>query len=71
MRSAGPYAIVTRQSLGDKAQFDGQRFGEMKVQALEAYGAAYTLQEVLTFKPDNIVGRVKTYETIAKGQNTP
>lgn len=70
-RSVGPYAVVTQQPLGGKAQFGGQRFGEMEVWALEAYGAAYTLQEILTVKSDDTVGRVKTYEAIVKGQNVP
>ncbi|MBR0401960.1 MAG: DNA-directed RNA polymerase subunit beta, partial [Lachnospiraceae bacterium] len=70
-RSTGPYSLVTQQPLGGKAQFGGQRFGEMEVWALEAYGAAYTLQEILTMKSDDIVGRVKTYEAIIKGQNVP
>ena len=70
-RSTGPYALVTQQPLGGKAQFGGQRFGEMEVWALEAYGAAYTLQEILTVKSDDVVGRVKTYESIVKGQNVP
>ena len=70
-RSVGPYALVTQQPLGGKAQFGGQRFGEMEVWALEAYGAAYTLQEILTVKSDDVVGRVKTYEAIVKGQNIP
>ncbi len=70
-RSTGPYAMVTQQPLGGKAQFGGQRFGEMEVWALEAYGAAYTLQEILTVKSDDVVGRVKTYESIIKGQNVP
>ena len=70
-RSTGPYSLVTQQPLGGKAQFGGQRFGEMEVWALEAYGAAYTLQEILTVKSDDIVGRVKTYEAIVKGQNIP
>ncbi len=70
-RSTGPYALVTPQPLGGKAQFGGQRFGEMEVWALEAYGAAYTLQEILTVKSDDVVGRVKTYESIVKGQNVP
>ena len=70
-RSTGPYSLVTQQPLGGKAQFGGQRFGEMEVWALEAYGAAYTLQEILTVKSDDIVGRVKTYESIIKGQNIP
>ncbi len=70
-RSTGPYSLVTQQPLGGKAQFGGQRFGEMEVWALEAYGAAYTLQEILTVKSDDVVGRVKTYEAIIKGQNVP
>ena len=70
-RSTGPYSLVTQQPLGGKAQFGGQRFGEMEVWALEAYGAAYTLQEILTMKSDDVVGRVKTYEAIIKGQNIP
>ena len=70
-RSTGPYSLVTQQPLGGKAQFGGQRFGEMEVWALEAYGAAYTLQEILTVKSDDIVGRVKTYESIVKGHNVP
>ena len=70
-RSTGPYSLVTQQPLGGKAQFGGQRFGEMEVWALEAYGAAYTLQEILTVKSDDIVGRVKTYEAIIKGENIP
>ena len=70
-RSTGPYSLVTQQPLGGKAQFGGQRFGEMEVWALEAYGAAYTLQEILTVKSDDVVGRVKTYEAIIKGQNIP
>ena len=70
-RSTGPYSLVTQQPLGGKAQFGGQRFGEMEVWALEAYGAAYTLQELLTVKSDDIVGRVKTYESIVKGDNVP
>ena len=70
-RSNGPYSLVTQQPLGGKAQFGGQRFGEMEVWALEAYGAAYTLQEILTIKSDDIVGRVKTYEAIVKGHNVP
>ena len=70
-RSTGPYALVTQQPLGGKAQFGGQRFGEMEVWALEAYGAAYTLQEILTVKSDDVVGRVKTYEAIIKGENIP
>ena len=68
-RSTGPYSLVTQQPLGGKAQFGGQRFGEMEVWALEAYGAAYTLQEILTMKSDDVVGRVKTYEAIIKGNN--
>ncbi|MBQ1406958.1 MAG: DNA-directed RNA polymerase subunit beta, partial [Eubacterium sp.] len=68
-RSTGPYSLVTQQPLGGKAQFGGQRFGEMEVWALEAYGAAYTLQEMLTVKSDDITGRVKTYESIVKGDN--
>ena len=70
-RSTGPYSLVTQQPLGGKAQFGGQRFGEMEVWALEAYGAAYTLQEILTVKSDDVVGRVKTYESIVKGENIP
>jgi DNA-directed RNA polymerase subunit beta len=70
-RSTGPYSLVTQQPLGGKAQFGGQRFGEMEVWALEAYGASYTLQEILTVKSDDIVGRVKTYEAIVKGENIP
>ncbi len=70
-RSTGPYSLVTQQPLGGKAQFGGQRFGEMEVWALEAYGAAYTLQEILTVKSDDVVGRVKTYEAIVKGENDP
>jgi len=70
-RSTGPYSLVTQQPLGGKAQFGGQRFGEMEVWALEAYGAAYTLQEMLTVKSDDVVGRVKTYESIVKGENVP
>ena len=70
-RSTGPYSLVTQQPLGGKAQFGGQRFGEMEVWALEAYGAAYTLQEILTVKSDDIVGRVKAYEAIVKGENIP
>ena len=70
-RSTGPYSLVTQQPLGGKAQFGGQRFGEMEVWALEAYGAAYTLQEILTVKSDDVVGRVKTFESIVKGQNVP
>ena len=70
-RSTGPYSLVTQQPLGGKAQFGGQRFGEMEVWALEAYGAAYTLQEILTVKSDDVIGRVKTYEAIIKGVNIP
>ncbi|MEE1065607.1 MAG: DNA-directed RNA polymerase subunit beta, partial [Acutalibacteraceae bacterium] len=70
-RSTGPYSLVTQQPLGGKAQFGGQRFGEMEVWALEAYGAAYTLQEILTVKSDDIIGRVKTYEAIVKGDPVP
>ena len=70
-RSVGPYSLVTQQPLGGKAQFGGQRFGEMEVRALEAYGAAYTHQELLTVKSDDVTGRVKTYEAIVKGQNIP
>jgi len=70
-RSTGPYSLVTQQPLGGKAQFGGQRFGEMEVWALKAYGAAYTLQELLTVKSDDVVGRVKTYEAIVKGENIP
>ena len=70
-RSTGPYSLVTQQPLGGKAQFGGQRFGEMEVWALEAYGAAYTMQEILTVKSDDVVGRVKTYEAIVKGENVP
>jgi DNA-directed RNA polymerase subunit beta len=70
-RSTGPYSLVTQQPLGGKAQFGGQRFGEMEVWALEAYGAAYTLQEILTVKSDDTVGRVDTYEAIVKGNNIP
>ena len=69
-RSIGPYSLVTQQPLGGKAQFGGQRFGEMEVWALEAYGA-YTLQEILTYKSDDVVGRVKTYEAIVKGEPIP
>ena len=69
--SSGPYSLVTQQPLGGKAQFGGQRFGEMEVWALEAYGAAYTLQEILTVKSDDMVGRVKTYEAIFKGNEIP
>ncbi|HCU08083.1 MAG TPA: DNA-directed RNA polymerase subunit beta, partial [Clostridiales bacterium] len=71
MRSIGPYSLITEQPLGGKAQFGGQRFGEMEVWALEAYGAAYTLQEILTVKSDDVVGRVKTYEAIVKDENIP
>ena len=67
-RSTGPYSLVTQQPLGGKAQFGGQRFGEMEVWALEAYGAAYTLQEVITYKSDDVLGRVKVYESIVKGE---
>ena len=70
-RSIGPYSLVTQQPLGGKAQFGGQRFGEMEVWALEAYGAAYTLQEILTYKSDDVVGRVKAYEAIVKGERIP
>lgn len=70
-RSTGPYSLVTQQPLGGKAQFGGQRFGEMEVWALEAYGASHTLQEILTVKSDDVVGRVKTYEAIVKGENVP
>ena len=70
-RSTGPYSLVTQQPLGGKAQFGGQRFGEMEVWALEAYGAAYTLQEILTVKSDDVNGRVRTYESIVKGHNIP
>jgi len=70
-RSTGPYSLVTQQPLGGKAQFGGQRFGEMEVWALEAYGAAHTLQEILTVKSDDVAGRVKTYEAIVKGENIP
>ena len=68
-RSIGPYSLVTQQPLGGKAQFGGQRFGEMEVWALEAYGAAYTLQEILTIKSDDVAGRTKVYESIVKGDN--
>jgi DNA-directed RNA polymerase subunit beta len=68
-RSTGPYSLVTQQPLGGKAQFGGQRFGEMEVWALEAYGAAHTLQEILTIKSDDVTGRVKTYESIVKGES--
>ena len=70
-RSNGPYSLVTQQPLGGKAQFGGQRFGEMEVWALEAYGAAYALQEILTVKSDDTIGRVKTFEAIVKGENVP
>ena len=70
-RSIGPYSLVTQQPLGGKAQFGGQRFGEMEVWALEAYGAAYTLQEMLTVKSDDVSGRSKVYEAIVKGENPP
>jgi len=70
-RSIGPYSLVTQQPLGGKAQFGGQRFGEMEVWALEAYGASYTLQEILTVKSDDITGRTKTYEAIVKGESVP
>lgn len=70
-RSTGPYSLVTQQPLGGKAQFGGQRFGEMEVWALEAYGAAHILQEILTVKSDDVVGRVRTYEAIVKGENIP
>ena len=70
-RSTGPYSLITRQPLGGKAQFGGQRFGEMEVWALEAYGAAYALQEILTIKSDDVLGRVKVYEAIVKGENIP
>ncbi|MPM98374.1 DNA-directed RNA polymerase subunit beta [bioreactor metagenome] len=70
-RSTGPYSLVTQQPLGGKAQFGGQRFGEMEVWALEAYGSAYTLQEILTVKSDDVTGRVRTYESIVKGHNVP
>ncbi len=70
-RSTGPYGMVTQQPLGGKAQFGGQRFGEMEVWALEAYGASYTFQEILTVKSDDVIGRVKTYEAIIKGENIP
>ena len=70
-RSTGPYSLVTQQPLGGKAQFGGQRFGEMEVWALEAYGASHVLQEILTVKSDDTVGRVKTYEAIVKGENIP
>jgi DNA-directed RNA polymerase subunit beta len=70
-RSTGPYSMITQQPLGGKAQFGGQRFGEMEVWALEAYGAAYALQELLTIKSDDTIGRVKVYEAIVKGDNVP
>jgi DNA-directed RNA polymerase subunit beta len=70
-RSIGPYSLITQQPLGGKAQFGGQRFGEMEVWALEAYGAANILQELLTLKSDDIIGRAKTYEAIVKGDNVP
>jgi DNA-directed RNA polymerase subunit beta len=70
-RSIGPYSLITQQPLGGKAQFGGQRFGEMEVWALEAYGAAYTLQELLTVKSDDVQGRTKVYEAIVKGKNAP
>ncbi len=70
-RSTGPYSMITQQLLGGKAQFGGQRFGEMEVWALEAYGAAYALQELLTIKSDDVLGRVKVYEAIVKGENIP
>ena len=70
-RSTGPYSMITQQPLGGKAQFGGQRFGEMEVWALEAYGAAYCLQELLTIKSDDVLGRVKVYEAIVKGDNIP
>ena len=70
-RSIGPYSLITQQPLGGKAQFGGQRFGEMEVWALEAYGAANILQEILTIKSDDIIGRAKTYEAIVKGDNLP
>ena len=70
-RAIGPYSLVTQQPLGGKAQFGGQRFGEMEVWALEAYGSAYTLMEILTVKSDDLMGRVKTYEAIVKGENVP
>jgi DNA-directed RNA polymerase subunit beta len=70
-RSTGPYSMITQQPLGGKAQFGGQRFGEMEVWALEAYGAAYALQELLTIKSDDVTGRVKVYESIVKGENVP
>jgi len=70
-RSTGPYSMITQQPLGGKAQFGGQRFGEMEVWALEAYGASYALQELLTIKSDDVIGRVKVYEAIVKGENIP
>jgi DNA-directed RNA polymerase subunit beta len=70
-RSTGPYSLITQQPLGGKAQFGGQRFGEMEVWALEAYGAAYVLQEMLTVKSDDVIGRVRAYEAIVKGENLP
>src|SRR5690606_32940930 len=70
-RSTGPYSMITQQPLGGKAQFGGQRFGEMEVWALEAYGAAYALQELLTIKSDDVTGRVKVYEAVVKGENIP
>ncbi|GAI81829.1 unnamed protein product, partial [marine sediment metagenome] len=70
-RSTGPYSLVTQQPLGGKAQFGGQRFGEMEVWALEGYGAAYNLQELLTIKSDDVLGRIKTYEAIVKGESIP
>src|SRR5208282_4721637 len=70
-RAVGPYSLITQQPLGGKAQFGGQRFGEMEVWALEAYGAAYTLQELLTVKSDDVQGRTKVYESIVKGKNSP
>ena len=70
-RSIGPYSLITQQPLGGKAQFGGQRFGEMEVWALEAYGAAHTLQEIITVKSDDVMGRTKAYETIVKGENLP
>ena len=70
-RSTGPYSMITQQPLGGKAQFGGQRFGEMEVWALEAYGAAYCLQELLTIKSDDVLGRVRVYEAIVKGDNIP
>src|SRR5699024_11270793 len=70
-RSTGPYSMITQQPLGGQAQFGGQRFGEMEVWSLEAYGAAYTLQELLTVKSDDVVGRVQTYESVVKGRSVP